>query len=390
MKLKRIVTIIIALLILAGLLFVASWYVARKNAEKNGATPLSFKEFLGIGNPALPGSMLDGELNGEFTGPQKTIKYDNNNNGVNDWLEDMNNNGVLDGNEDNNNDGVLDGDEDTDNDGTRNRDDTYVESTINDIDGTVIGSTSTTNPDGTVTNPDGTITNPGNGGNPEAGENPGGFDGEPFTPEGGNPGAGGNPGDNNNPGSAGNPGDNNNPNDGPGAGGSTNGGDTTISGGDNGYGDINDVPDSNPAERFNQRGVLQCSEDDMNIQFTTEELAQLRALQTRFNTIAEGLYEQDSVAEQKSLYSSLKIKSDDIKGLVLFCENNSPNITDPKMKRKIPTPFYRGTQDNGTYTSNTSYTSEDNNSMPSNRKPLLNFPINATTLFERLLRINIW
>ena len=68
MTTRRILTIIIVLLVLAGLLLGVSWYAARRTAEKNGTTPLTFRQFLGIGTPATPGTPTDGELSGEFTG----------------------------------------------------------------------------------------------------------------------------------------------------------------------------------------------------------------------------------------------------------------------------------------------------------------------------------
>jgi len=343
MTLKRITTIILVLLVLAGLLFGVSWYMARRNAEKNGTTPLTFREFLGIGSPAVPGTPVDGELTGEFTDPQRTVKYDTNNNGINDWVEDINNNGIIDGNEDANNNGTLDGDEDYDNNGVPNRDDTYTQ-----IDPTDGGDNGSVTPDDSITDP-------------------GGFDDDPFTPEGNNPNNGGNPGDGIQPGG-------------------NNGGDDTTPDDDLGFGDEDDIPEDPTV--FAGNG---CSAEDLNIVFTAEEITKLKALQTRFNTISATLYGPQAVNDQNAFYDKVGIKRDQIVDLKNFCNNNVSKIPSSSFARRVPTPFYHDSgRDSSTFTNYLSYFSDHNNGTPSNRKPILSHPENLISFFERLLRISIW
>ncbi|MBY0328953.1 hypothetical protein K2Q02_02575 [Patescibacteria group bacterium] len=349
MTTKRILTIIAVLILLATVFLGVAWYANRKTAEKNGTTPLTFRQFLGVGTPNAPGQSGDGELVGEFTGEsQKTIKYDENNNGINDWLEDLNNNGLIDGTEDFNNNGIPDGQEDADNDGTRNNQDTYLEPDADDTDITPLP------PDSTP-------------------DDPGGFTDEVITPEGGNPGGGSNPGGSGNPG--GSSGEGNNPGNGGG-----------------GFGDEEDIPGNPYDDGDNSFPTpdLSCSAADSNIVFTDAELARLKTLQNRFDAIKATLYDDAASNQQLSLYTSFKFKKDQTVELLNFCKDNVSRISNSKLNRRVPTPFYHdSSQDSNTFTNNPVSTSDANSSSQGFR-PIINNPITITTMLERLLRINIW
>ena len=68
---KRLITIIIIILILAAIVFGISWIFSRRTAQKNGTTPLTFREFVtgksgdGSEDPQRPGS-----ISSDFTDPQ--------------------------------------------------------------------------------------------------------------------------------------------------------------------------------------------------------------------------------------------------------------------------------------------------------------------------------
>lgn len=388
MTLRKILIIVIVLLVLVGLLFGASWYASKRNAARNGTTPLTFRQFLGIGTPAVPGKPVQGELVSQFTTDTTT---DKNSNGVLDGEEDQNFNGTLDKddliltpegqktdvfnnsvkgnitvsalvfsrfadgnanrindwNEDIDGNGALDGTEDLDNNGT-----------IDGYDGGLVI-------DGGQNGSEGLIP----GGNPNGGGLPGdsgGFTSGPFMPVGGPlTSVGSGPGTNGNP--SGTP--------------------TTMPGTlpDNGSTAPINLPGKTPVLIDNS-----CSVADTNIEFTAAEIARLNTLQARFDGIAATLYDDASTEQQNSFYSSFKIKEQQTAELVNFCRAKASLITDPKMNIQVPTPFYHdNSQDNNTFTNNPIVTS-DYSGNSSQYRPLLNFPIATTTLIERFLRINIW
>ncbi len=388
MTFRRILIITIILLVLVGLLFGASWYVSRRTASRNGTTPLTFREFLGIGTPAAPGLPAQGEFVSQFT---TDANADKNNNGVLDGEEDLNFNGSLDKNDivlsaagqktdvftaqiknaitvsalafsrfgDTNKNTINDWNEDVDGngeiDGIQDKD---QNGTIDGYDGGLVigGNPNSGNNGGTDGNPNG-----GNNGGADGFPNDGGgFTNGTIMPSDTFGGAGGNP-------SSGT--------------GATPGGPLP----DNGTAVPPPLPGQNTAVTDNS-----CSVADTNIEFTAAEIARLNTLQARFDGIAATLYDDASTEQQNSFYSSFKIKEQQTAELVNFCRAKAPLITDPKMNIQVPTPFYHeNSQDNNTFTNNAIVTSDYSNNS-SQYRPLLNFPITATTLFERLLRINIW
>lgn len=85
---------------------------------------------------------------------------------------------------------------------------------------------------------------------------------------------------------------------------------------------------------------LVCSEADVNITFTPEELAKLQELQNRFYAVAQGLYNDSDVAAQIANYDTFKLKQTHINELLNYCQNAAPKITNPIYQRKVPTPFW--------------------------------------------------
>lgn len=65
---RRIITIILILLVIMTILLGLSWFMARRNAVKNGTTAPTFKEFIGIGTNTGPRELGDEtELTSDFT-----------------------------------------------------------------------------------------------------------------------------------------------------------------------------------------------------------------------------------------------------------------------------------------------------------------------------------
>ncbi len=330
MTLRRILTIIIVLLVLVGLLFGASWYISRRNAEKNGTTPLTFREFLGIGSPAAPGQNVQNEFVSQFT---TDTSADTNGNSVPDGEEDLNANGTLDKNDivispsgqktnifnssvkgsidtraivfsrfnDTNTNSINDWNEDLNGNGDIDG--------IEDLDGNdVIDGYGNGSGDGpTIGGEPGQ--NPDNGGF----GNGGGFTSGPITPT-----------DNF-------PNDSGNPSDGPG---------TTPSGNTNGP-DIEDDGAIDPITPGTAAVENSCSDADTNIDFTQAEIARLNILQNRFYTIAQSLRSDSDVQTELSNYDAFQVKASQALELYNYCQSKLPLITNPALQKRVATPFWR-------------------------------------------------
>lgn len=89
-----------------------------------------------------------------------------------------------------------------------------------------------------------------------------------------------------------------------------------------------------------------CSAEDTNINFTSEELAKLTALQNRFYAIASSLHDDADVATEKANMDTFIIKELQLVGLTKYvCEDEGPKLaaaasTPPIMKRRVATPFW--------------------------------------------------
>lgn len=376
MKKKNIIIITILLLLLATILFGLSWYLNKKRGVGTPSPIASFREFLGIGQRLSPTDSGQ-DFGADFEdNPLNDANYDKNNNGIPDWLEDLNGNGVIDGEEDLNGNGTADGIEDANNNGIP---DIYE----------VPGGTGTGNVgDGDGTGPGGDIGdgNTGDGGDMGDGNwGDGGDTGPGEWPGGDDWGNGGNTGDGGDTGPGGSTGD------GGTVTGTEPGTNTTRDEGNTVSFDTGSGIDFAWGDNFERltEGIdtQACRVDDININFNEEELAMLRGLEERFNQIAEELYSRDVVEEQKSLYSQLKLKYYRLAELNSFCQQNAPLITDPKMQRKVATPFWNeGSQDSLAFTNYVVSTSDENSY---GKKPAQNYE-NVATLLERIFRINIW
>lgn len=327
MTLRRILTVTIILLVLIGLLFGASWYFSRRTAEKNGTTPLTFRQFLGIGTPAAPGQTAQNEFVSEFTVDPSA---DKNQNGILDGEEDLNFNGTLD-----KNDIVISA--------SGQRADVFNERVKNSIDSKAIvfsrfGDTNTNrindwnedvDQNGEVDgiedkDGNGTIDGYDNGGleNPDGGNDSGGpgdeggFTNGPIMPIGGNPTPGGSP------------------TDGPG----------TTPGGTAGVPGITEGEDPVPPPETNTAvAEVFCSEADTNIEFTQAEIARLNILQNRFYTIAQSLRSDADVQTEISNYDAFQVKASQTLELYNYCQSKLPLITNPALQKRVATPFWHDT-----------------------------------------------
>lgn len=150
----------------------------------------------------------------------------------------------------------------------------------------------------------------------DGGLNPGGNPGGGTGGNGGNPGGGGN-------GSDGNGSNGGNPT---GSGSSTGG---NPGGGDNG----------NPIGTGTTNEPV-CSQEDTNIVFTADELAQLKELQNRFYTIAQTLHTDADVDTEVANHDAFAVKADQVTEMYNYCEQKLPLITDPHLQQRVATPFW--------------------------------------------------
>ncbi len=92
-----------------------------------------------------------------------------------------------------------------------------------------------------------------------------------------------------------------------------------------------------------------CSEPELNIKFTDEEIKQLKALQNRFYAIADTLYTDANVATEIANWSSFTAKASQLKELYRFCSQPGADgmsrsqkvaAANPDFKYRTPTPFW--------------------------------------------------
>lgn len=123
----------------------------------------------------------------------------------------------------------------------------------------------------------------------------------------------------------------------------------------------------------------QCGPDDTVIEFTTEEIARLRALEDRFYDLAPTLRSQADVQSELANYGSYKLLNQKYTELINYCESKSP-LLPSNINKRVSTPLY-------TNTSASAYFSEGPDAdgiidlQSSTQKP---------KEVEKFFRINIW
>lgn len=90
-----------------------------------------------------------------------------------------------------------------------------------------------------------------------------------------------------------------------------------------------------------------CSDEDLNIEFTAEEIARLTALQNRFYAVAGSLNSDADIQREAANYTSYKAKADQIAELYNYCVAVAPRITAPAFRARTATPFWRNTSQDG-------------------------------------------
>ena len=145
-----------------------------------------------------------------------------------------------------------------------------------------------------------------------------------------------------------------------------------------------------------------CTDADLNIQFTPDELQKLQFLQNRFYAVAQTLHTDADVVTEEGNWSNFRVKTDKAEDLYMrFCRVYAPLITDANFKKRVPTPFWHDfapfTDDDlmlstsGNY--DVSFSFNIFNNIPTDPNNPLLTPNNTPDAFrslERSLRINLW
>ncbi len=87
----------------------------------------------------------------------------------------------------------------------------------------------------------------------------------------------------------------------------------------------------------------ECSDEDLNIDFTPAQLAQLKILQGRFYTLAQTLHSDADVETEVANHDAFTNKADQVLELYSYCESKLPYINataDGRLKVHVATPFW--------------------------------------------------
>lgn len=92
-----------------------------------------------------------------------------------------------------------------------------------------------------------------------------------------------------------------------------------------------------------------CSDVDLNIPFTAAEQAELDALNTRFQSLYQRLYDDTNVSDEQSTYDAVNLELQKVKELRVYCEDvaykkdSAGNfILGGYYSRRVATPFWNG------------------------------------------------
>lgn len=124
----------------------------------------------------------------------------------------------------------------------------------------------------------------------------------------------------------------------------------------------------------------QCGVDDLEIEFTAEEIAKLKALETRFYAIAPTLRTNEDLQAESANYSSYKVLNQKYTELITYCENVTP-LLPSALNQRVATPLYSDpAQDKPYFTTGANVTDTINIATPGTRPGII----------EKLFRISIW
>lgn len=122
-------------------------------------------------------------------------------------------------------------------------------------------------------------------------------------------------------------------------------GDGVINGDDQIDAEYDDRYDPAKAAVLSAQTQPECSDRDLNIQFTQDELNKLQALQARFYAVSQDLHNDSDVNSEKQNWSTFKAESAKITEFYNYCAGTNYDgvgyqVTNPLLKFRLPTPFW--------------------------------------------------
>jgi len=135
-----------------------------------------------------------------------------------------------------------------------------------------------------------------------------------------------------------------------------------------------------------------CSDADVTIAFTADEIARLNALQNRFYTVATTLYTDAAVQAEVANYTTFKTKANKATELYNYCAAVAPRITSAPLQTKVATPFWRDiTKDKAGYMPNSANgnTTSLSGSFAAGPADPRNIP-QTQVLIQKIFKLNLW
>jgi len=122
-------------------------------------------------------------------------------------------------------------------------------------------------------------------------------------------------------------------------------GDGVINGDDEIDAEYDDNFDPAKAAILSAQTPPECSDRDLNIQFTQNELNKLQALQARFYVVSQDLHNDSDVNSEKQNWSTFKAEGAKITEFYNYCAGTNYDgvgyqVTNPLLKFRLPTPFW--------------------------------------------------
>ncbi len=123
-----------------------------------------------------------------------------------------------------------------------------------------------------------------------------------------------------------------------------------------------------------------CSADDLEIEFTAEEIARLKELESRFYLLAPTLRSDQDVAVERGNWSSYVFLNEKFADMTNYCEDNTPGLP-ADMRHYVRTPFWSDSKSGSSFVDSTDGGLDINLDKPSDKR---------TGYIERFFKLNIW
>lgn len=129
-----------------------------------------------------------------------------------------------------------------------------------------------------------------------------------------------------------------------------------------------------------------CRPDDLEIEFTTDEIAQLKALEEEFYTIAPNLRSDQDVAVERGNWSEYRFLNEQFADMTQYCENTVASAGFPEnLKRYLRTPFWSDSRATNNRSFVDAYSGDGTEEID-----IKNPPSRRPGFIERFFKLNLW